>query len=276
MDYTGYKSIILDDKGLAQLYQEGTVDGLELYENEYLAVMNENEEVVDKFKMKNGELVQVPYTTVGMKSLEVMKPRNLEQYFAFDMLKDDSIPVKLLVGKHGSGKTSAIVHAAMEMMDKGLFQNIVWVRNNIEVRDTTPIGALPGELQSKLLPYLGPFMDAATEEITTRMLEDGTLKVLHLGFMRGRDIRNSLIICSEGENLTTHQIQMLVGRISEGSMLMMDADLRQRDKDIFEKSRGIEKMIDKMKGHPLFGYVYLPKSERSPASALADLLDDDD
>ena len=79
MDYTGYKSIILDDKGLAQLYQEGTVDGLELYENEYLAVMNENEEVVDKFKMKNGELVQVPYTTVGMKSLEVMKPRNLEQ-----------------------------------------------------------------------------------------------------------------------------------------------------------------------------------------------------
>ena len=68
MDYTGYKSIILDDKGLAQLYQEGTVDGLELYENEYLAVMNKSEEVVDKFKMKNGELVQVPYTTVGMKS----------------------------------------------------------------------------------------------------------------------------------------------------------------------------------------------------------------
>lgn len=275
MDYTGYKKVILTDYELARIYQDGKCDKVDLVENEYLAVVNKDDEVIDKFKMKNGKIEKIPYCAVGIKSLEIMKPRNLEQYFAFDLLKDDSVPVKLLVGKHGSGKTSAIVHAAIELMEKGKFSNIAWVRNNIEVRDTTPVGALPGELQSKLLPYLGPFMDAATEELTTQMLEDGTLKVLHLGFMRGRDIRNSLIICSEGENLTTHQIQMLVGRISEGSMLMMDADLRQRDKDIFEKSRGIEKMIDKMKGHPLFGYVYLPKSERSPASALADLLDEE-
>nr|DAU46777.1 MAG TPA: NYN ribonuclease and ATPase [Caudoviricetes sp.] len=275
MDYTGYRKVILTDDELACIYQEGKCDKVGLFENEYLAVVNKDDEVIDKFKMKNGKIEKIPYCAVGTKSLEIMKPRNLEQYFAFDLLKDDSVPVKLLVGKHGSGKTSAIVHAAIELMEKGKFSNIAWVRNNIEVRDTTPVGALPGELQSKLLPYLGPFMDAATEELTTQMLENGTLKVLHLGFMRGRDIRNSLIICSEGENLTTHQIQMLVGRISEGSMLMMDADLRQRDKDIFEKSRGIEKMIDKMKGHPLFGYVYLPKSERSPASALADLLDEE-
>lgn len=275
MDYTGYRKVILTDDELACIYQEGKCDKVDLVENEYLAVMNKDDEVIDKFKMKNGKIEKIPYCAVGAKSLEIMKPRNLEQYFAFDLLKDDSVPIKLLVGKHGSGKTSAIVHAAIELMEKEKFSNIAWVRNNIEVRDTTPVGALPGELQSKLLPYLGPFMDAATEELTTQMLEDGTLKVLHLGFMRGRDIRNSLIICSEGENLTTHQIQMLVGRISEGSMLMMDADLRQRDKDIFEKSRGIEKMIDKMKGHPLFGYVYLPKSERSPASALADLLDEE-
>ena len=55
---------------------------------------------------------------------------------------------------------------------------------------------------------------------------------------------------------------------------MMDADLKQRDKDIFIKSRGIETMIERLQGHPLFGYVHLIKSERSPASAMADLLDD--
>ena len=65
-----------------------------------------------------------------------------------------------------------------------------------------------------------------------------------------------------------------MGRISEGSILMMDADLKQRDKDIFIKSRGIETMIERLQGHPLFGYVHLVKSERSPASAMADLLDD--
>ena len=99
---------------------------------------------------------------------------------------------------------------------------------------------------------------------------------MHLGYLRGRDIRNSIIICTEAENLSKQHIQLIMGRISEGSVLMMDADLKQRDKDIFIKSRGIETMIERLKGHPLFGYVHLIKSERSPASAMADLLDDDD
>ena len=276
MDYTGYKKVILTDDELARIYQEGKCDKVDLVENEYLAVVNKDDEVIDKFKMKNGGLVQVPYTTVGMKSLEVMKPRNLEQYFAFDMLKDDSIPVKLITGKFGVGKSAAIVHAALELLDKGKYSQIIWIRNNVEVRDTTPLGALPGDEKTKLLPYVGPFIDAATEEITNEMIENGTLKVLHLGYLRGRDLRNSIIICSEAENLSKQHIQLIMGRISQGSILMMDADIRQRDKDVFVKSRGIEIMIERLKGHPLFGYVHLIKSERSPASAMADLLDDDD
>lgn len=274
MDYTGYKKVILTDDELARIYQEGKCDKVDLVENEYLAVVNKDDEVIDKFKMKNGELVQVSYTTVGMKSLEVMKPRNLEQYFAFDMLKDDSIPIKLITGKFGVGKSAAIVHAALELLDKGKYTQIIWIRNNVEVRDTTPLGALPGDEKTKLLPYVGPFIDAATEEITNEMIENGTLKVLHLGYLRGRDLRNSIIICSEAENLSKQHIQLIMGRISQGSILMMDADIRQRDKDVFVKSRGIETMIERLKGHPLFGYVHLIKSERSPASAMADLLDD--
>ena len=269
MDYTGYKKVILTDDELARIYQECKCDKVDLVENEYLAVMNKDDEVVDKFKMKNGKIVKIPYCTVGIKSLEAMKPRNLEQYFAFDLLKNDDIPIKLVTGRPGSGKTSAIVHAALELLDKGKYDQIVWIRNNVEVRDTTPLGALPGDERSKLLPYVGPFIDAATE-----MLDDGRLLVMHLGYLRGRDIRNSIIICTEAENLSKQHIQLIMGRISEGSVLMMDADLKQRDKDIFIKSRGIETMIERLQGHTLFGYVHLVKSERSPASAMADLLDD--
>ena len=276
MDYTGYRKVILTDYELARIYQEGKCDKVDLVENEYLAVVNKDDEVIDKFKMKNGKIEKIPYCAVGAKSLEIMKPRNLEQYFAFDLLKDDDIPIKLVTGRPGSGKTSAIVHAALELLDKGKYSQIVWIRNNIEVRDTTPLGALPGDERSKLLPYVGPFIDAATEEITNQMLDDGRLLVMHLGYLRGRDIRNSIIICTEAENLSKQHIQLIMGRISEGSVLMMDADLKQRDKDIFIKSRGIETMIERLKGHPLFGYVHLIKSERSPASAMADLLDDDD
>ena len=68
---------------------------------------------------------------------------------------------------------------------------------------------------------------------------------------------------SEAENLTKEHIQLLIGRVDEGSNLWIDADLKQRDKAVFEKSQGIETLIDRLKGEPLFGYVHLKKVERS-------------
>jgi PhoH-like ATPase len=65
-----------------------------------------------------------------------------------------------------------------------------------------------------------------------------------------------------------------MGRIDEGSQLWLDGDLKQRDKQIFEKSAGIEKLVERLKGNRLFAYVHLVKSERSEVAALADLLDD--
>jgi len=107
-----------------------------------------------------------------------------------------------------------------------------------------------------------------------RLIDTGRLEVIPLGFLRGRSIRNSLIMCSEAENLTKEHIQLIMGRIDEGSALWMDADTRQRDRTSFEKSRGIETMIERLKGEKLFGYVKLEKSERSAAARLADKLND--
>ena len=65
-----------------------------------------------------------------------------------------------------------------------------------------------------------------------------------------------------------------MGRIDEGSQLWLDGDLKQRDKQIFEKSAGIEKLVERLSGEKLFAYVHLKKSERSEVAALADKLDD--
>ena len=90
--------------------------------------------------------------------------------------------------------------------------------------------------------------------------------------LRGRSIRNAIIISSEAENLTKEHIQLLLGRVDKGSNLWMDADLKQRDRAVFEKSAGIETMIDRLKDEKLFGYVHLVKSERSETARLADKL----
>ena len=181
-------------------------------------------------------------------------------------MKNKDIPVKLLTGTWGAGKTIALIGQAMEDLEAGVFEKITWVRNNVQVKDTDALGALPGSSESKMLPYVMPFADHwGGEEAVEQMIEMGLLEVIPLGFLRGRSIRNSVILCSEAENL---------GRVDTGSQLWFDADVRQRDREAFVKSAGIETMVERLKGNPLFGYVHLQKSERSPASRLADLLND--
>ena len=271
--YTGYKEICLTDDQFNQLYSQGKIDGYEFLENEYLIAKDEAGRIVDKLVCHDGKLTEVRFQTFKNTYTGTLKPRNEHQEIAFDMLKDGVITVKLITGTWGTGKTLALVVAALDAVQKGQFEKIIWVRNNVQVKDTDNLGALPGDAYDKMLPYLGPFMDHVGGEEGVKMLIDNEqLEVIPLGFLRGRSIRNSIIICSEAENLTKEHLQLLMGRVDEGSALWIDGDVRQRDRVAFEKSKGLETMIDRLKGERLFGYVHLVKSERSATARLADKL----
>ena len=105
------------------------------------------------------------------------------------------------------------------------------------------------------------------------LIKQDKINIEHLGFIRGRDFKNSIIMCSEAENLTKQHVQLLIGRVGEGSTLWLDGDFKQVDSKVFEENSGLGAAVDKLKGHPMFGYVHLDKSERSATAALADLLD---
>lgn len=271
--YTGYTEIQLSDEDYNELYSVHTLSGHEFYENQYVSIVNEQGEILDKFCYQNGLLRPIRFTTFNNSFTGKLKPRNIHQEFAFDMLKDKTSAVKLVTGTWGTGKTMSLVVSALDAIEKGEFDKIIWVRNNVQVKDTDQIGALPGDEYAKLLPYLGPMMDHVGGQDGIEMLiRNDQLEVIPLAFLRGRSIRNAIIISSEAENLTKEHIQLLMGRVDTGSNLWMDADLKQRDRAVFEKSAGIETMIDRLKGEPLFGYVHLVKSERSETARLADKL----
>ena len=273
-NYTGYKELELTDDQFVQLYSDGTIDGYDFMPNEYLIAKNAEGEVVGSFKPdEDGRLQQIRYVCFKNQYTGMLKPRNEHQELAFNMLKDPDITIKLITGTWGTGKTLALVVAALDAVSRGDFDKIVWVRNNVQVKDTDQLGALPGEAYDKMLPYLGPFCDHVGGEDGVRMLIDsGQLEVIPLGFLRGRSIRRSIILCSEAENLTKEHLQLLMGRVDEGSALWIDGDVRQRDRVAFEKSKGLETMIDRLKDEKLFGYVHLVKSERSETARLADKL----
>lgn len=275
MDYKGYVEVEMNDDCLAQFYSNPNLWAGDLYENQYLLIKDTSGEIIDKYCRKDGELRKVMYCKLGGTFTGAIKPRNPQQICLFDMLKDKTSKIKLVTGRFGSGKTLAMTNAALELIEKGKFERIVWVRNNVSVKDAPEIGFLPGTEIDKLMPYVMPLADhAGGEDGIKKMLENGTLEVIPLGHLRGRSLRNSIVFCTECENLTRQHIQLLMGRIDDGSQLWLDGDCKQRDRAIFEQSAGLERMIERLAGNKLFAHIHLEKSERSEVAALADLLDD--
>lgn len=270
--YTGYKILELSDKELTDLYS-GNYKAENFKENEYL-IVKDGEEICDYFCFRCGKLERVKYPVLESLFSGEMKPRNPQQYCAMDLLKNDKIPIKLITGNFGSGKTMMCVVGALEALQKGSFEKIIFVRNNVQVRDTDQLGSLPGDAFEKTLPYLLPFGDhCGGIDGIKQLVEEEKLEVIPLGFLRGRSIRHSIIYSMESENLTKQHIQLIMGRVDEGSQLWMDGDIKQRDRIAFEQSQGLETMVERLAGNKLFGYVHLVKSERSEVARLCDLLD---
>ena len=272
-NYLGWKIWNPTDEEFAEFYTDKPKEPFPLLENEYLLIYVDDK-LVDSYCKEGDHLRRFKHNTIKIKDKETIVPRNDEQKCAFDLMKNDDITVKLLTGTWGSGKTFILVSAALEALRAHKFDRIVWIRNNIDVKDTKELGALPGEVIDKVKPFLGPFIDHCGEREVERMIEDGLLTVEPLQYLRGRNFENTLIICSEAENLTKEHIQLIIARAAEGSAVWLDADCRQRDKATFEKSKGIETLIERLQGNKLFGYVHLIKTERSETSRLSDLLND--
>lgn len=281
-DYTGWTVVALEDGGeeaLAMAYSKDA-EQKNLFDtptNGYILIPNADADGNTAGIRWNGSrYVPIKYKKISNRFTGDIRPRNDQQRLAFDMLQNDDITVKMLAGTFGSGKTMLMVSSAIDMIEKHKVDKLIWIRNNIEVKNTKELGALPGTLLEKLgaASFAGPLADhLGGESGLEYWIKNGQVEVAHLGFIRGRDYKNAILLVSEAENLTKEHIQLLLGRVGEGSMLWLDGDLKQTDEAVFENNSGMRKAISALTGNPHFAYVYMPKTERSETAQLADLLD---
>lgn len=279
-DYTGWTEVALEDSGeeaLAMAYSKD-VEQKNLFDtptNGYVLIPNADADGnTGGLRWDGSRYVPIKYKNLNTAYSGKIKPLNNQQKLAFDLLQNDDITIKLLLGVYGSGKDFLMVNHAVDLIEKGKYDKIVWVRNNIEVKDTKEIGFLPGSMLEKVYPFAAILADCLGGEVALeRAITDGWVEIQPLGFIRGRSFNRSIIYCSEAENLTKQHIQLLIGRVGEGSTLWINGDLRQIDDVAFERNNGIQKLIDNLTGNERFGTVYLPTTERSETARLADLLD---
>ena len=163
----------------------------------------------------------------------ILIPKSLNQEKYILALLDDTQHIVISHGPAGTGKTYLAMQAAIKQLRKGLIERIVLTRPAVGVEDEKH-GFLPGTLEEKMAPWTRPLLDVLREYYAapeiTKMLENQTIEIAPLAFMRGRTFKDSWIIGDEMQNATPGQMKMLLTRIGEGSKIIITGDIEQTDK----------------------------------------------
>lgn len=173
-----------------------------------------------------------------------MLPRNTAQEAYVEALLEKRMV--FAVGPAGTGKTLLAVLRAIKALREGEITKIILTRPAVSVDEKH--GFLPGDLNAKMEPWTRPIFDVFEEyyglQETKRLLEEGTIEIAPLGFMRGRTFKNAYVIADEMQNATPDQTKMLLTRIGEGSSMIITGDLKQHDRG-FEKN-GLKDFLERL------------------------------
>ena len=162
----------------------------------------------------------------------VISARNANQKIYLQKLQDEDKSIVLAIGPAGTGKTMLAVQNGIKLFQEGVVDKIVVTRPAVSVDED--LGFLPGTLNEKMAPWTRPIFDVFAEYYKqtdiAKMLEEGTIEISPLAYMRGRTFKNAYIIADECQNTTVNQMKMLLTRLGEGSRMVVTGDLAQADR----------------------------------------------
>lgn len=246
--------------------------------NHYYVVRNGGASVLARYNQPDKTLHRVTKTA----AFGVI-PKNAEQAFALDAIMNPDIKLVSIQGVAGTGKTLLSLAGALEQR-RNFHQ--IYIARPIVPLSNKDIGYLPGDITSKLNPYMEPLWDnlkfiksqysEKDKELKqiNEMIEHEKIVICPLAFIRGRSLSNMFFIVDEAQNLTPHEVKTIITRAGENTKIIFTGDIYQIDTPYLDaQSNGLSYLIDKVKGQPLYAHITLEKGERSDLANLAnDLL----
>ena len=237
--------------------------------------------------LKNGQKSVLAHYNQASDHLERVKkvsafginPRNAEQAFALDAILNPEIRLVTIQGVAGTGKTLLSLAGALEQ--KRNYHQIYLARPIVPLSNKD-IGYLPGDIKSKLNPYMEPLWDnlkyiksqfsekEKEYKQITDMIENEKLVVCPLAYIRGRSLSNVFFIVDEAQNLTPHEVKTVISRAGENTKIIFTGDIFQIDTPYLDtQSNGLSYLIEKIKNQPIYAHITLEKGERSELANLA-------
>ncbi len=245
-----------------------------LYANQYFILKFRRKSVLAYYNKEEEMLERVrDQEAYGVKAL------NAEQNFALNALMNPSIKLVTIQGMAGTGKTLLALAAALEQRSN---YRQIFVSRPVIPLSNRDLGYLPGDIKSKLDPYMqslwdnlnfikGQFKptDKNYKRIET-MLETEKIAISPLAYIRGRSLVKIFFIIDEAQNLTPHEIKTIISRAGDDTKIVFTGDIHQIDTPYLDaQSNGLSYLIDKVKDHPIAAHIALQKGERSELANVA-------
>ncbi|MGH1378682.1 MAG: PhoH family protein [Alphaproteobacteria bacterium] len=193
------------------------------------------------------------------KYVKNIKPRSQGQENLLQSIKERSLT--MAIGPAGTGKTYLAISSAVEAFENGEIERIVLSRPAMEAGES--LGYLPGDMQDKMAPYLRPLYDSLGDRLggkkVRQYLEDGTIEIAPIGFMRGRTLNNAFIVIDEAQNCTYGQLKMILSRLGWHSTMVITGDPDQSD--LLEGISGLAQIADKLENIETIGVCRLEQQD---------------
>jgi PhoH-like ATPase len=250
---------------------------VELLPNHYYILKNGTQSVLARYDHDEGSFKRV----IKSAAFGVV-PKNAEQAFALDAVMNPAIRLVTIQGVAGTGKTLLSLAGALEQRRN---YHQIYLARPIVPLSNKDIGYLPGDVNSKLNPYMEPLWDNLKyirslfsekdkeHKQLNEMVEAQKLVVCPLAYIRGRSLSNVFFIVDEAQNLTPHEVKTIITRAGENTKIIFTGDVKQIDTPYLDsQSNGLSYLIEKVKGQPLYAHITLEKGERSALANLANEL----
>ncbi len=284
--YTGFLELYIQREWLDQFYENGElqlndITNERLYSNQFLIMKDALGSSASALGVIDGSGKKVKKLIYDQEHIWGIKPRNVQQTMATELLLREDIPLVTMVGKAGTGKTLlALAAGLLQTEDDKKYNKLLVARPIVPVGKD--IGYLPGEKQEKLRPWMQPIYDnleflfnvKKPGEIDNILAGLGSIEVEALTYIRGRSIPDQFIIIDEAQNLTKHEVKTILTRVGERSKIVLMGDPAQIDHPYLDEyNNGLTYVVEKFKEQKMAAHVRLLKGERSGLAQLAaDLL----
>ena len=237
---------------------------------------------------KTNALDGIPYVKIlkenGAYKYSGITPLNLEQKMAMEILADREIQLVSMAGPAGCGKTLISLAVALDLIDLGEYDKIVFIKPLVPVGGQE-IGFLPGSKDEKIMAWLGPAKDNLetliqkkkslknsheSNDVLKDMIEDGIIEIEAMTFLQGRSIQNAIIILDESQNISQRSGRMVVERCGKDSKVVLLGDLSQIENPYLDKwSCALAGALHGSKPMDIAGSIVLNKVERSKIASIA-------